>query len=134
MLALNQQGTAALGIARYVHRVGRPDAAEVAGTVIDDWQGRGLGTLLPEAISARARAEGIRTFTALMLTENHEMLDLLKRLGPVRIVKRACRTGEIRGPDAARRGSTCARRTAPRNGALRRRGAARDRAPTAGVG
>ena len=98
ILALNEEGTAGLGIARYVRHVSRPDAAEVAVTVIDDWQGRGLGTLLLEAICARARAEAIRTFTALMLTENHEMLDLLKRLGPVRSINRACGTVEIEVP------------------------------------
>ena len=37
----------------------------------------GLGTLLLDAISARARAEGIRTFSALVLATNDEMLDLL---------------------------------------------------------
>ena len=54
MVALNEQGTAGLGVARYVRDVNRPDAAEVALTVIDGWQGRGLGTLLLEVISARA--------------------------------------------------------------------------------
>ena len=52
-------------------------------TVIDDWQGRGLGTLLLEVISARAREEGITTFTALMLAINEEMLDILRHLDPV---------------------------------------------------
>ena len=33
-----------------------------------------------------------------MLAENHEMLDLLKRLGPVRIVDRASGTVEIEVP------------------------------------
>jgi GNAT superfamily N-acetyltransferase len=98
MLALNEQGTAGLGVARYVRDVSRTDAAEVAFTVIDDRQGRGLGTLLLDVISARARAEGIRTFTALILAENHEMLDLLKRLNPVRIVDRACGTVQIEVP------------------------------------
>jgi GNAT superfamily N-acetyltransferase len=64
MIALDEQGTEALGVARYVRDPDRPQAAKVAVTVVDDWQGRGLGTLLLEAISARARREGIRTFTA----------------------------------------------------------------------
>jgi hypothetical protein len=33
-----------------------------------------------------------------MLTENHEMLDLLKRLGPVQSISRACGTVEIEVP------------------------------------
>jgi len=67
--------------------------------VIDAWQGRGLGTLLlEEVISARARAEGVKTLTAPMLAENHEMLNLLKRIGPVRVVDRARGSLEIEVP------------------------------------
>ncbi len=98
MVALNDEATEGIGIARYVRDPSRPEAAEVAVTVIDDWQGRGLGTLLLDAISARARAEGVKTFTALMLAENREMLDLLKRLGPVRVVDRASGSLEIEVP------------------------------------
>lgn len=95
MIALDEQGTEALGVARYVRDPERPEAAEVAVTVVDDWQGRGLGTLLLEAISARAREEGIRTFTAWMLAGNQEMLDLFRCLGPVRVVDREAGTVEI---------------------------------------
>ena len=58
MLALNEQGTAELCIARYVRDVSRTDAAEVAFTVIDDRQGRGLGTLLLDS-SAHGRARKV---------------------------------------------------------------------------
>jgi len=68
-------------------------------TVIDDWQGRGLGTLLLDVLSARARDEGITTFTALMLATNQEMMDLLEALGPVRIVDREVGTVEIEMPN-----------------------------------
>ena len=98
MIALDEQGTEGLGVARYVRDPGRRDAAEVAVTVVDDWQGRGLGTLLLEVISARARDEGVRTFTALMLARNQDMMDLFKRLGPVRVVDREAGTVEIEVP------------------------------------
>jgi hypothetical protein len=49
-------------------------------------------------ISARAREEGITTFTALMLAANEEMIDLLRRLDPVRIVDRERGTVEIEVP------------------------------------
>ena len=88
IVALDEHGAEPLGVARYVRDAERPEAAEVAVTVVDDWQGRGLGTLLLEVISARARAEGVRTFTAWMLARNQEMMDLFKHLGPVRIVDR----------------------------------------------
>ena len=98
MVALDTQGKQGLGIARYVRDVERPDTAELAVTVIDAWQGRGLGTLLLDVISARARQEGIRTFTALMLAENREMFELLEALGPVRIVDRSAGTVEVAVP------------------------------------
>jgi GNAT superfamily N-acetyltransferase len=98
MLALDERGIDGLGIARYVRSAERPDVAEVGLTVIDDWQGRGLGTLLLEVISARARDEGIRTFTALMLAENRTMRDLLERLGPVRVIGRFRDTIEVEVP------------------------------------
>ena len=65
IVALDEQTGEGLGVARYVRNSEHPDRAEVAVTVIDDWQGRGLGTLLLEVISARAREAGITTFTAL---------------------------------------------------------------------
>jgi GNAT superfamily N-acetyltransferase len=73
----------------------RPDLAEVAVTVVDDWQGRGLGTVLLEAISTRAREERVRTFTALMLASNRQMMHLLRELGAVRIVDRTAGTVEV---------------------------------------
>lgn len=85
VLAVDERRSEGLGIARYI-RTARPDVAEVALTVMDEWQGRGLGALLLEAISARAREEGIRTFTAVMLSENHAMRHLLERLGPLRVI------------------------------------------------
>ena len=98
IVALDERGTEGLGIAHYLRSPERADTAEVALTVIDDWQGRGLGTLLLEVISARARQEGIKTFTALLLAENHEMRGLLERLGPVRMIDQARDTVEVEVP------------------------------------
>ncbi len=66
----------------------RPDRAEVAVTVTDDRQGLGLGTLLLDVTTARARDEGIETFTAMMLAQNRDMRDLFERLGAVRVIDR----------------------------------------------
>jgi hypothetical protein len=49
-------------------------------------------------LSARAREEGITTFTGLMLATNQEMMDVLEALGPVRIVDREVGTVEIEMP------------------------------------
>jgi GNAT superfamily N-acetyltransferase len=95
MIALDELTGQAIGVARYVRDQKHPQVAEVAVTVIDDWQGRGLGTLLLEVISARAREEAITTFTALILATNDEMMDLVKHLGRVRVVDRDAGTVEI---------------------------------------
>jgi GNAT superfamily N-acetyltransferase len=102
MIALDKHGREGLGIAHYVRSLERPDVAEVAVTVIDEWQGRGLGTLLLDVISGRARQEGINNFTALMLAENRTMRDLLERLGPVRVIdeERGTVEVEVAIPDA----------------------------------
>jgi GNAT superfamily N-acetyltransferase len=97
--ALDDSGEG-IGVARYICNPERPDVAEVAVTVIDDWQGNGLGTVLLEVLGARARAraEGITSFTALMLASNQEMMQVLEALGPVRVVDRDVGTVEIEMP------------------------------------
>lgn len=98
MIALDEETGEGVGVARYVRDPERPDVAEVAVTVIDDWQGRGVGTLLLETLSGRARAEGITTFTALMLATNRKMMDLFEQLDPMRIVDQSTGTVEIEVP------------------------------------
>ncbi len=94
-----QEGTGeGIGVARYVRNPERPETAEVAVTVVDDWQGRGVGTLLLEVIGARALEEGISTFTGLILATNHEMMEVLEGIGPVEIVDREPGTVEIESP------------------------------------
>ena len=95
LIAVDQESNEGVGVARYVRNPARPSAAEVAVTVVDDWQGRGLGTLLLEAITMRAREEGVDTFTALMLVDNRQMMDLLQRLGAVRVVDHAAGAVEV---------------------------------------
>jgi RimJ/RimL family protein N-acetyltransferase len=84
--ALDHAGGRGVGVARYVRDADDPHAAEIAVTVVDDWQGRGLGTALLAQLSGRARAEGIRRFTALVSADNAAMTALLRRLcaDPVR--------------------------------------------------
>jgi GNAT superfamily N-acetyltransferase len=100
MVAIDPQTGQGIGVARYVRDKERPDAAEVAATVVDEWQGRGVGTLLLEVIGERARAEGITTFTASMLATNREMLDVLQGLGPFEVVDRELGCVEVEAPIA----------------------------------
>jgi GNAT superfamily N-acetyltransferase len=84
-----------VGVARFVRCADRPDAAEAAVTVIDDWQGRGLGTVLLDLLAERAREEGVVRFTALLLAENRDMLDVLEGVAAIRVVERRPGTIEI---------------------------------------
>lgn len=86
LVAIDEVTGAGVGVARFVRLADRPDTAESAVTVIDDWQSRGVGTILLDLLADRAREEGVVRFTALLLAENREMHDLLRSLGPVRTV------------------------------------------------
>ena len=84
--ALDPAAGRGVGVARYVRDAGDPYSAEIAVTIVDDWQGRGLGAELLAQLSGRARAAGIRRFTALVSADNAAMTALLRRLcaDPVR--------------------------------------------------
>lgn len=71
-----------IGIARFVRSAAEPTHAEIALAIADDWQHRGLGTLLMHALADRARAVGITAFTGLVLADNVGMLKLFERVGP----------------------------------------------------
>jgi RimJ/RimL family protein N-acetyltransferase len=79
LTALNADGRG-VGIARYVRDAGDPQAAEIAVTIADDWQGRGLGTVLLAQLTRRARCEGIGRFTALVSADNAAMAGLLRNV------------------------------------------------------
>ncbi|KUO17702.1 bifunctional acetate--CoA ligase family protein/GNAT family N-acetyltransferase [Streptomyces dysideae] len=69
-----------IGLAEY-DSGGSGDTAEISIAVSDGLHHRGVGTLLVEHLVSAARAEGIRTFTADALSENHEVLRLFTDLG-----------------------------------------------------
>jgi EmrB/QacA subfamily drug resistance transporter len=83
--ALDQADGRGVGIARYVRDTEDPQAAEIAVTIIDDWQGRGLGTELLAQLSDRARQEGIRCFTALVAADNPAVAALLQNMSAERV-------------------------------------------------
>jgi protein lysine acetyltransferase len=55
--------------------------AEVAFTVADDYQGRGVGTLLLGALAVAARESGVERFAASVLENNRPMRAILNRAG-----------------------------------------------------
>lgn len=80
-LLADEPGERGIGVARYVRLEDEPDVAEAAVTVIDEFQGRGLGTILLEALGEVALENGIRSFRGYLLLENRPMLELLEQMG-----------------------------------------------------
>ncbi|MFN2560062.1 MAG: N-acetyltransferase family protein [Jatrophihabitans sp.] len=64
------RGMTGFSVARFVRDVDDERSAEVAVTVVDDWQCLGLGTRLVSRLTDRAWTEGVTRFTALVLDEN----------------------------------------------------------------
>jgi acetyltransferase len=69
-----------IGVARYVVDADR-SRCEFAIVVADDWQRKGLGSRLMEALMAAARAAGMREMYGEVLAGNRKMLDFAARLG-----------------------------------------------------
>jgi RimJ/RimL family protein N-acetyltransferase len=69
------------GLARYVRLPLRDREAEVAVTVVDRYQRRGLGTLLFGCLAWQAERTGLRVFIALVHHANAQMRRLLEDLG-----------------------------------------------------
>ena len=57
------------------------DRAEVAFEVADDWHGHGIATVLLAHLAALAASDGIATFTAVVLPENHRMVRVFRDSG-----------------------------------------------------
>jgi protein lysine acetyltransferase len=69
--------------ARFVRDETNPSLAEVAFTVADAYQGRGIGSFLMDAVAVTAWYDGIRFFSARVLTDNLPMRTILDRFGAV---------------------------------------------------
>ncbi|MFL5796785.1 MAG: GNAT family N-acetyltransferase [Actinomycetota bacterium] len=70
-----------LGVARCARIPGEPNVAEVAVTVVDEYQGRGLGILLFTLLAATARGAGIERFRAYVLPDNARVRRAADRFG-----------------------------------------------------
>ena len=79
--ALDAEGTPGVGIARYARDANEPTSAEAAVTVLDDFQRRGIATVLLRRLAEEAGRNGISTFTASVMWENRELLDSLREAG-----------------------------------------------------
>ena len=66
-----------VGIARFVRLRDLPEVAEPAITIIDDYQGKGLGKMLLRRLILAARERGIRVFHTEFLRSNLKVAQLL---------------------------------------------------------
>jgi RimJ/RimL family protein N-acetyltransferase len=69
------------GLARCMRMAESRDTAEVAFTVLDDYQGRGLGRIFLDLVMRYGRANGLKLLLGYVLPENGPMLHLFRRAG-----------------------------------------------------
>ena len=70
-----------VGVGRYDTVGGEPTAAEAAFAVADDYQQRGIGSLLLYRLTEYAERKGIDAFVAYVLADNHVMLRVFRSAG-----------------------------------------------------
>jgi len=70
-----------IGIVRFLRFEQNPARAEVAATVVDGFQGRGLGRLLLRRLTEAARERGVRTFHCEVADTNSRVLGLVHEAG-----------------------------------------------------
>lgn len=70
-----------IAVGRFIRSGLRPDTAEVAFEVRDEWRRRGIGTLLFGAVAVAAERAGLQTLRAETLSENLAMQHTARRAG-----------------------------------------------------
>lgn len=70
-----------VGVGRYMADEPGGIRAEVAFTVLDEWQNRGVGTLLFEHLVSIARERGIEILWADLWPDNRRMMGIFERSG-----------------------------------------------------
>ncbi|HVK74439.1 MAG TPA: GNAT family N-acetyltransferase [Kofleriaceae bacterium] len=80
--AVTADGRNGLGVARFIRLAGERGTAEAAIAVVDEIQGKGLGSLLFQRLVAAARERGVERFRCDMLGSNRGMVDLVLASAP----------------------------------------------------
>lgn len=70
-----------VGVARVIRYAQDPSAADVAVTVLDEWQGRGVASALLAELM-RQRPAGVSRLVTTVSSDNTASLSMLRRLGP----------------------------------------------------
>jgi len=69
-----------IGVGRYSPN-SRSDVREIAVTIADEWQHKGLGLMLMQKLIESARANGVKQLYSIELADNSAMRALAKDLG-----------------------------------------------------
>src|SRR5947209_4343604 len=89
LVAVDTAAGAGIGVARFIRDPLVPEVADVAITVVDEWQGNGVGSELLRQLTDLAGCRGVRRFTALVSADNMRMRRMLGRIaGDVELVGR----------------------------------------------
>lgn len=85
-----------IGVGRYfrLDEAGRSERAELALAVIDEFQGRGVGSVLLEEIAWVARGSGVTHFEADVASGNKRVLKMFEHAG-YDVVQRQARDGTL---------------------------------------
>ena len=70
-----------VAVGRLVRLAASPDVAEIAITVVDEWQRRGIGQILVRVLAEISRSVDIKRFAFEALPENEGIVRLLGRFG-----------------------------------------------------
>jgi GNAT superfamily N-acetyltransferase len=84
-----------VAVGRLVRSATAPEQAEIAITVVDEWQRRGLGRLLVTLLAALARDLGIERFVFDALPENRAVLGLFGSFGATWALAEGIVTGSL---------------------------------------
>lgn len=79
--AIEDDRETGVGVVRWIRLRHEPATAEVAITVVDDYQRRGIGRALLYVAAHDALLKGVRTFLAVVLAENRATIAMLGSMG-----------------------------------------------------
>jgi nicotinate phosphoribosyltransferase len=79
--AIDEPGEPGVAIARYVRLADDPTCAEAAVTVLDEYQRRGIATVLLETLALIALQNGVVRFCGFVKWENDDVLELARSVG-----------------------------------------------------
>jgi len=78
---MTAQGPDGAGVARYVRLPDHSADADTAFTVLDEYQGKGIGQVLFRALAIAGRVNDVRRFHFDVLADNRPMLGVLEKFG-----------------------------------------------------